>query len=105
MSPMLIVLLNHVKTLAPTKDAPKWILAGIVTSTVDGLTDRWNFLVEKSKKPTQRELRHGVQMEMFPGTEPNAQAGEKRKLSLGVGDDNPRPAKVAKTFTSTLEEY
>ncbi len=42
---------------------------------------------------------------MFPGTEPNEQAGEKRKLlSLGIGDDNPRPAKAAKTFTSTPEE-
>ena len=101
---LLIVLLNHVKTVAPTKDAPKWIPAGIVNSTLDGLNDRWNFLEAKSKKPTQRELRQGIPMEMFPGTEPNTQAGEKRKLSLGVGDDNPRPAKAAKTFTSTPEE-
>ena len=101
---LLIVLLNHVKTLAPTKEPPKWIPASIVTSSVDDLTDRWNFLLAKSKKATQRELRHGIQMEMFAGTEPNTQAGEKRKLSLVEGDDNPRPAKAAKTFTSSPEE-
>ena len=102
---LLIVLFNQVKTMAPTKEPPKWIPASIATSTVDGLTDRWNFLLEKAKKATQRETRHGVPMEMFPGTEPNEQAGEKRKLlSLGIGDDNPRPAKAAKTFTSTPEE-
>ena len=102
---LLIVLLNHVKSVAPTKEPPYWIPASIATCSVESLTDRWNFLEAKAKKPTQRELKHGSQMEMYPGTEPKEQAGEKRKLlSLGLGDDNPRPAKVPRTFTSTPEE-
>ena len=60
-------------------------------------------MVDKSKRPTMREKRHGTKMEMFKGTEPRAGAG-KCKLSLGPGEDNPRPVKVAKTFTSTPEE-
>ena len=42
-------------------------------------------------------------MEMFKGTEPRLEA-VKRKLSLGSDEDSPRPAKVARTFTTTPEE-
>ena len=102
---LLIVLFNHVKSVAPTKEPPKWIPASITTCSVESLTDRWNFLEDKASKPTQRELKHGSPMEMYPGTEPQEQAGDKRKLlSLGLGDDNPRPAKAPRTFTSTPEE-
>ena len=43
--------------------------------------DRWNFLLEKSKRLTLKEKRFGVPMEMFKGTEPRGDA-VKRKLSL-----------------------
>ena len=95
---LLIVLLNHVKTLAPTKEPPKWIPASIVTSSVDALTD-----LDKSKKATQRELRHGIQMEMFAGTEPNTQAGEKRKLSLVELTSPRRPS--CQLLTNLQQKY
>ena len=72
-------------------------------STDKDLLDRWNFLLEKSKRLTLKEKRFGVPMEMFKGTEPRGDA-VKRKLSLDPEEESPRPAKVPRTFTSTPEE-
>ena len=100
---LLIILLDNVRKQTPVTEPPKWFPADLVSCSGDAIIDRWNFLIAKSKKLTMRERRHGVPMEMFTGTEPTAQAG-KRKLSLDQGEENPRPAKVARTFTSTPEE-
>ena len=59
--------------------------------------DRWNFLLEKSKRLTVKERRFGVQIEMFKGTEPRGEA-VKRKLSLDPKEEPPRPAKVPRIY-------
>ena len=95
----MIAILGHIRTDTPGKEPPKWIPGELVSSTPEDVLDRWDYITGKSKTLTIRERRFGVQMEMFKGTE-----AVKRKLSLGSDEDSPRPAKVARTFTSTPEE-
>ena len=59
---LLIAFLNHVREQTPEKEPPKWIPADLISCTGEALTDRWNYLVDKSMRPTMREKRHGAKM-------------------------------------------
>ena len=54
---ILIHLLGNIRMATPEKELPKWILTDLVSSTMEDLMDRWNFLLAKSKRLTLKEKR------------------------------------------------